>query len=339
MANDGVGLGQLVTTTGYHRSRVLKDAVSDNLPLYQMMDKAGGIKRIDGGLQIVEEAKTTQNSTVSWVGESGQVSLADTKVLDAAAFPWAYMLGSVSWTLAERYKNSGGSDTKFIDVVAGKFEVLEESMMNLFHEGMLSLGTSYSGLQMVGLAALVSTTPTSGTTGGVDKSLAASAWYRTQKFDTVNDWSNGTIDAGNVKLAYDKAINATTRNSIKQVQAAFAGQTHFEALTAATQAIQIIQNESGTANVGFDKIVYRGVPVFFGNGVNYSGLSSANTGRTYFLCLKPGGVNLYFHEKAEFAMLEPFNSQDQAAISRLMFTMAAMTIGGLAKLCDVVFDS
>jgi hypothetical protein len=31
-------------------------------------------------------------------------------------------------------------------------------------------------------------------------------------------------------------------------------------------------------------------------------------------------------------MLEPIQSDDQAAISRLMFTMVTMTIGGLASL-------
>lgn len=334
-----VGLGQLVTTTGRHRSRQLKDAISDNQPLYQLMDELGGIQRIDGGRSIVEEGKTAQNPTVSWVGESGQVPIADAKVIDSAEFTWRFMLGAVTWTLAERYKNSGGSDTKFIDVVAGKFEVIEETMMNLFHEGMLSSGTSYSGQQILGLAALISTTPTSGTVGGIDRSLANAAWYRNYKFDTVNDWSNGTVDAGNVKLAYDKALNNTMRNSKIQVQAGFAGDVHFSALTSATQAIQMIVNESGSAKVGFDKIIYRGVPIYYGNGVNYSGFATANTGRTYFLNLKKGGVNIYFHNKAEFDMLEPFNSQDQAAISRLMFTMTCMDIGPLAKLNAVVFDS
>ena len=79
-----VGLGQLITTTGRARSRKLKDAVRDNLPLYQAMEEVGGIRRIDGGRTIVEEAKSAQNSTVSWVGETGQVSIADSKVVLAA---------------------------------------------------------------------------------------------------------------------------------------------------------------------------------------------------------------------------------------------------------------
>lgn len=333
-----VGLGQLITTTGRARSRKLKDAVRDAHPLYEMMDKEGGIRRIDGGRSIVEEAKSGQNGTVAWVGETGSVSLADQKVLDAAEFDWRYQLGSVSWSLAERYKNSGGSDTKLIDVIAGKFEVLEDSMMNEFHEGMLSNGTGSGGLQLLGLAALVSTTPTSGVVGGIDRSNANAAWFRNQAFNTATSWSDGAVDAGNVKRFLDKGLNSTMRNSRIQVQVGFMGQTHFEYLTQAIQAIQVISNVSGEAKAGFDKLVYRGVPIYLGNGVNYSGATAATLTRTYLLNLKPGGVNLVFHDKAEFDMLEPVNSADQAAISRLMFTMAAMTIGGLAKLCWVGFD-
>ena len=333
-----VGLGQLVTTTGRARSKVLKDAVRDSHPLYEVMEKEKGISRIDGGRSIVEEAKSAQNTTVSWVGESGSVALSDAKVLDAAEFEWKYQLGAVTFTLAEQYKNSGGSDTKYIDLVGGKFEVLEDTMMNSFHEGMLSNGTGSGGLQLQGLASLASTTPTTGTVGGIDRSSANAAWFRNQKFDTAADWTDGAVDAGNVKRFLDKQIHATTRNSKTLISAFFLGQTHFEYLNQALNAIQVIQNVSGEAKGGFQSLNYRGVPCYFGGGINYSGLTAMTATRTYGLCLKPGGVNLVFHDKAEFDMLEPVNSSDQAAISRLMFTMAAMKIGGLAKFNIVGFD-
>jgi hypothetical protein len=333
-----VGLGQLITTTGRARSRKLKDAVTDNHPLMQIMEEVGGIRRIDGGRTIVEEAKTSQNDTVKWVGESGAVSVLDQKVLDALEYDWRYQLGAVTWSLAERYKNSGGSDTKIIDVIAGKFEVLEDSMMNEFHAGMLSNGTGAGGLQLLGLAALVSTTPTSGTVGGVDRADANAAWARNQKFDTASDWSEGAVDSSNVKRFLDKGLNACIRNGKIQHQVGLMGQTHFEALTSAIQAIQVINDTTGKGAAGFDKLIYRGVPMYFGGGINYSGEASMTATRTYLLNVKPGGVNLTFHEKAEFDMLEPVNSQDQAAITRLMFTMACMHIGGLAKLNWVGFD-
>jgi len=333
-----VGLGQLITTTGRYRSKKLKDAVTDNHPVLDAMDKVGGIFRIDGGRTVVDEGMTAQNSTVAWVGEAGSVAITDQKIVDAAEFNWSYMLGAVSWTLAERYKNSGGSDTKFIDIVAAKFDVLEASMMNTMHDGVLSVGTGTGGLQLDGLAALVSTTPTSGTVGGIDRSSANAAWFRNQKFDTSADWSDGAVSAGNVKRFLDKGLNATNMNGKIQIDIGLIGQTHFEFLTSAIQAIQIIQNESGTAKAGFDQLVYRGVPMVLSGGLTYSSFSAQTATRSYLLCCKPGGFNLVYHNKAEFAMLDPVNSTDQAAITRLMFTMAATRIGALAKRNWVGFD-
>lgn len=323
-----VGLGQIVTTTGRHRSRVLKDSVTDNNPVLSMMKDVGGIYRVDGGRTVVEENKAYQNGTVQWVGEAGQVSLADQPVLDAAEFEWKYQLGSVSFTLAEQYKNSGGSDTKFIDLIAGKFDVLESSMMNEFHEGILSDGTGSGGLQLGGLALLVSKTPTTGTVGGINRASADATWYQNQAYNTssASDWGAGAVDASNVKRFLDKGINATTRGMDK-LTCGLLGQTHFEALTQALQAIQMITNDTGTGKAGFDKMIYRGIPMFYGGGISFSGNPVVATDRTYLLNTKKGHLNLVFHERAEFDLLEAIQSNDQAALSRLMFTMAALTLG------------
>lgn len=333
-----VGLGQLITTTGRARSRKLKDAVRDNHPLYDAMEKHGGIKRIDGGRTVVEEAKTGQNSSVAWVGESGSVSLADQKVLDAAEFEWKYMLGSVVWTLAERYKNSGGSDTKLIDVIAGKFEVLEDSMMNEFHEGMLSNGTGSGGLQLGGLAALVATTNNSGTVGGIDRSSANATWFQNGSATSTTAVSAAAVDASNALEFLDYFFDLTYKGGKVQQQLVLAGATHWKHINKAIGARQQIVNVSGEGKTGFDKVFHRGVPIYLGGGINYSGNSAVTATYSYFLNVKPGGVNLVFHDKAEFDMLEPVNSADQAAISRLMFTMATMTIGGLAKLNAVGYN-
>jgi len=210
--------------------------------------------------------------------------------------------------------------------------------MNLFHAGMLSDGSGSGGLQLVGLAALVATTSTTGTVGGIDRSSANAAWFRNSTFYTSTDWSDGAVDAGNVKRFLDKGINGSMKNGKVMQQVGILGQTHFEYMTQAVQAIQQIVNKSGKGEAGFDSIVYRGIPLYLGNGINYSGLTAHTPTRSYLLNVKPGGVNLVFHEKAEFDMLEPIQSEDQAAISRLMFVMAAMTIGGLAKHCWVGYD-
>jgi hypothetical protein len=333
-----VGLGQAITTTGRYRSRKLKDAVKDNDPLYTAMDEKGGIKDVPGGRTIVEEALSGQNSTVKWVAESGPTSLQDYKVVDAAEFEPRYQLGAVSWTIAEEIKNGGGRDTKFIDLIGAKFDALEVSMMNQFHEGMLSNGTGEGGLQLTGLAALVPTNPLTGVVGTINRADPNAAWFRPQKFDTAGDWAEGAVDAGNVKRFLDKGINSTMKNSKVQIDLGFLGATHFEYLTSAIQAIQVIQNESGKAKAGFDSLTYRGIPMYFGGGVNYSGAAAMTPTRTYLLNVKPGGVNLRFYKGAKFDLLEEIQSSDQPTRSRMMFTMSQMTIGALAKLNWVGFD-
>lgn len=333
-----VGLGQLLTATGRARSRKLKDAVSDSHYVLEALEKHGGIRRIDGGRSIVDEGITGQNSTVKWVGEAGSVSLSDQKVLDAAEFYWKYLMGSVTITHAERLQNSGGSDTKLVNLVGGKFEALEASMMNEFHEGLGSLGTAEGGLQIGGIPHLISTTPTTGSVGGIDRSSANATWYQNGAFNTATEWNDGAVDSGNVLRAFGKALNATMVGGKLGVQLAIAGSNHFEALDAAIGAKQTIVNVSGEGKAGFDKLFYRGIPVYLAGGINYSGATLLNAKRTYFLCVKPGGVNLVYHEGAEFEMLDPVNSANQAAYSRLMLTMANMTLGPLAKRCYVLFD-
>jgi len=330
-----VGLGQLVTATGRRRSKRAKDAVRDNLPVTMHMEEHGGYRRVPSGRTIVEEALSDQNDTVDWVGASGQISLTENNIMDAAEFNWNYMLGSVVFSLSEKYQNEGPD--QYIPLISSKFKVLESTQMNKFHEGVLSDGTGSSGLQMAGLAALVSTTPTSGTVGGIDRSSSDAAWFRNQAFDTSSDWSDGAVDSGNVTRFLDQGLDATTINSKPQVNIGLMGDTHWKAFTASTRAIQQITHEKDSARVGHNKLWYRGVPMYLSGGLNYSGFSTQTATRTYLLNVEEGGFNVVFHRKAEFDMLEPVNSADQAAVSRLMFTMATCTIGGYAKRCWVGF--
>lgn len=330
-----VGLGQLVTATGRRRSKKAKVANVDDLPVTAAMEKHGGIRRVSGGRTIVDEALSDQNDTVDWVGASGTTSLAENNVLDAAEYSWNYMLGAVTFSLSEKYQNEGPE--QYIPLIASKFKTLESTQRNKFHEGVLSDGTGTSGLQMPGLIAAVDPTPTVGTHGGIDRSDANAAWFRNKAFDTSSDWSDGAVDSGNVTRFLDQGMDATTMNSMPQVQVGLLGDTHWKALTASTRALQQIVHEKDSAKVGHNKIYYRGVPMYLSGGLNYSGFTDQAATTSYLLNVEEGGFNVVFHRKAEFDMLEPVNSSDQAVVSRLMFTMCATCLGAYAGRCWVGF--
>ena len=332
-----VGLGQTITSTARYRHKKALDAMKDSHPVTAAMKKHGGWRSIPGGRSIVEESLSDQNDTVSWVGRNGTVSLAENNVIDSAEETMSYMLGAVVISRAEQLENRG--EHRYVPLVASKLEVLENTQANLLHEGILSAGTGSGGLQMGGLAEKVPSDPTTGTVMGIDRSSADAAWFRSQKFNTASDWSDGSVDSGNVTRFLDKGLNATTSGSMLGADLGLLGQTHWEALSSAVRAVQQIVSDSETAKIGHNKIFYRTVPMYFSGGINYSGYSTQSVDKTYLLCTKRGGFNLVFMDGGEFEMLDKVDAADQASISRLMFTMVCTVIGAYAKRCWVGYDS
>jgi hypothetical protein len=123
-----------------------------------------------------------------------------------------------------------------------------------------------------------------------------------------------------------------------QQQVGLLGATHWRYLNQATQSHQVINDKNSEGRLGFDKLVYRGIPFYNGGGVSFSGLTQATATRSYVLNVKPGGLNLVYMRGGEFDQLDPVASADQAAVSRLTFAMLAFIIGGLAKFNYVVYD-
>jgi len=326
------GLSELITTTGRLRSKKLKDNVSDSHPILLAMDKYGGMQDATGGRTIVEEMSYGQNGTVQWYDGGTEFNMSSAPVLTSAEFNWKSLGGSFIITGKEKRMNSGPE--QYIPLVSSRMKVLEDTMMNQLHSGLLGDGTSSSGQSVGGAALLVAKIPSTGVVGGIDRSTAAGTFYRNHKFATATDWTDGAINAGNVRRGYDKCINATTRGSDKPT-VAVAGNDHWEYLMAALAAQQRLEDPA-MAKAGFENIVYRGVPVVFGGGISFSGLSLVQNDLTYFFNTKY--FKLVVHNAANFEMLEEVQSINQDLIARLMIWMGNCTLSN-AKAQSVLFDS
>lgn len=332
-----VGLGQALTATGRRRSKVAKDAITDNHPVMFACKKNGGIIRVGSGRTYVQEALADQNDTTAWVGERGTVSLSENNVLDAAEYTWRYILAAIMISKAEELQNR--TPDRYIPLIASKYRAAEATQKNLAHEGVLSAGTGTSGLQVPGLAAICPTDPTTGTWGGIDHSSANAAWHRNQKFATATDWSDGSVDSGNVTRFLDQGIDAVTVGSSPETTLGLLGSTHWKALTSSTRALQFITAGSTTAKHGHNRIIYRDIEMFLSGGLNYSGYSTQTVTRSYLLNTEPGGFNIVYMEGGEYDMLPVVESNDQALMTRLIFTMMLCSMGALAKKCWVGFDA
>lgn len=334
-----VGVGLLATTTGRARTRKLRDNVLNNDVVMRNFKKHGGYRKIPGGRSGLYEMEYAQNPTPTWVGEAGQVSLQATNELDAAEYLWKYQLASITYTIAEQRKNSGGDNIKFIDLVGGKYDVLEKSMMNDFQTGLLSNGSGFGGLQLGGLALLLSKTPTTGTVGGIDRSAADAAFYRNYALNTATSTlSLGVVGTGNVKQYFDNVINNTIRGS-DRIKFGIAGDTHYEALSLVGQTIQrTMKSDEATIGYDSDAIVYRGIPFYYGGGISFSGASLVQSDLTYFVNPQEKGLEIVFQEDSFFDLLEERQSNDQAVMNQLMFNMCYMG-GNFLRGSGVLFDT
>ena len=259
----------------------------------------------------------------------------DPSILGEADFEWAYLMGGISSTHAEKLMNRGNN---YHDLQKAKQSTLEDTLKNKLEEGLQSDGTGSSGLQLDGLAALITTTPTTGTIGGLARSSSDNAWIRNQKFDTGADWSLGAASATNMKRLLAKAVDLTKRGNKTKISCFLLGQSYWEFANQFFEAVQGIENVSGKGALGFDKLVYRGIPIYLNDGLNFSGFSGGTDTRGYGLCLEEGGFNLVWQEGAKFKVLPAQQSHDQVAFATLNFSMLTTTLGGLAKHNIVLFD-
>ncbi len=329
-----LNVGQLASTIGLNRQAPFQFQVQDSHPFSAAMKENGGIIRRPGGLKLVERFAYRGTGTAGWIAENAEIPLTQREMADEAQFEWYFGGGSYTIGGFEKMKNSGGSDLQIEDLVAMKQTILEEEMTNIYHSGLYSSGSSAN--QIPGMAALVSKTPTTGTLGGITLSGSDAAFFANYDFDSNADWSDGAVDAGNVKRFLSKLLNNTQLNGQKQF--GIMGDTHYEFLEAALQAHQ--RTASSDDNVGqtHDYLMYRGKKFYFGGGVNYSGESDLQSDLTYVVSPGKGKLQIAFHEDGEFKFLEPIHARNQVATTRLCVLMLGFTVNR-RKLQAVGYDS
>lgn len=310
--------GQLATITARNRQSPFQYQVQDYHPFSMAMREMRGIRRTSGGRTLLERFAFQSTGTASWMPENGEIALTQRQLADQAEFNWYY--GGGSYTISGPEKRNNKGEHAYTDVVTLKQTVLEEEMTNIYHSGLLSSGAASN--QLPGLLSLVSKTPATGTLGGI--TLSSASFYQNYDFDTSADWSDGSVDAGNVKRFLSKLLNNTTYQGKKRF--GICGDTHYEFLEQALQAHQRIAKTDDGVGQTHDYLMYRGVKFFFGGGVNFSGESQIQDDLTYVLTPGKGHLQIVFHEDAEFEFLSEVKSQNQDAETVLCILQVGFTV-------------
>jgi len=173
-------ISDIMATTIANRSKKVADNVTKNNAGLAKMNMRGNIKTFSGGELIYEELSFAQNGNAGWYSGYDLLPVAAQDVLSAAEYDIKQLACPVVMSGLEDLQNSGME--QMIDLMEARIQVAEATMMNYASDAFYSDGTGAGGKEVVGLDGAVSTTPTTGTYGGIDR--AAWTFWR-NKYTSV----------------------------------------------------------------------------------------------------------------------------------------------------------
>ena len=166
-----------------------QDQIHDDYWLLNRLSKGNGFMGRDGGRDFRVTLEYAVNTSVQWYDDTETFSTTRVDVFDEAVFSQKQCVGTVVMSELEKARNQG-SGGKF-GLLPGKMESLKKSMRKLINEALFSDGTGSSSKEIGGLQHVVSTTPTTGTVGGINR--ATFSFWRSQQTSgakTASDFDN-----------------------------------------------------------------------------------------------------------------------------------------------------
>jgi hypothetical protein len=166
-------LGQSAATT-FERvtSRNPEDNIFTSQALLNLIKRGKGFKKEPGGSVFEEPIEYTENTTFRSYSELETLDTTRVDVFDAARFEIVQpSCGTIVFSELEKLKCSG--DEAKIDLVARKVDNAKNTAMAVLNRMMYADGTGNGGKDCLGLATLVSSTPTTGTVGSINRATFA----------------------------------------------------------------------------------------------------------------------------------------------------------------------
>lgn len=251
MANPNYG--DIVATTIENRRRTLRDNLSKNNALLDYLRRRGNMEPISGGSIILEEILYDDGlSTGGAYSGYDVIDITPRRVVTAAQFPIKQYAEAVSMSGTEMLQNAGRE--RMIDLLQARIRAAEIRLVNQIGADIFGDGTGYGGKAISGLGSFVSTTPTSGVVGGIDR--ATNTWWRNQEFNATTD-GGAALDATNIQDYMNEMAIKLIRGR-NRPDLIVAGNDAYAYYLKSLQAIQRVTTEDQSAGAGFPSLKYYG---------------------------------------------------------------------------------
>lgn len=225
--------------------------------ILEQMRQNGSFQK-DNGVVIRANLEYALNPNVKFISELETVTVFRPDTFDNAEYTWRFIAGDVPMTDFEEGITSGGAQK--YDLRARKMTNLKNTMDERSNTSFFSDGTGTSGKEFGGLQLLVSTTPTTGTVGLINR--ATFTFFRNQA-----NTATKTTNPGDNLLAALETIYNSCSNGIGEENPTYAvcTQTVFEIYNGLTPTIERLVRETPNDKLvrGFkgQNVMWKDIPV------------------------------------------------------------------------------
>lgn len=264
MPNSTYGTDGLLATTLKHYIPTLEDNVFSSKPLLWSLRNAGRISNFTGE-QIVQPLIYAEAANKGSYADDDTFSTEANSGISAAAFPWKQYYGLVSFTGIEQAKNSGPE--AILSLMEARMQQVEMTIAEQLDKMFFGDGSGNAGKDWYGLSALISSSdPSWGDLGGIDRTAASGAYWRSTEQAAASANTLALADMRNVYNDVSEGNDHPTN--------IFTTQTAFESYEALVQADQRFLDPT-MGDAGFQNLMFKGAPITFDK---YADTSSATNG-------------------------------------------------------------
>jgi hypothetical protein len=265
------GISEVATMTLRKRMKKLADNVLRNNAALTRLDSKGNKQTFSGGRTIVCEIEYANNQTYQRYSGYQVLNISPSQVFSAAEFPLRQVAVAVSISGLEELQNSG--EGMSINLLRSRIKNAEKTFKNGFSYDIYSDG-SITG-QINGLATLVSTSPSSGVVGGIDR--ATWGFWRNYAFSAATD-GGAALSSANVSR-YMRTVWQNIVRGADRPDLILADNDAWGAYYDSLHAIQRITNtDSDVGKAGFSSLKFIDCDVVMDGGYQGTVLDGNNFG-------------------------------------------------------------
>ena len=255
-------LEEALVATLWDQSDTIADEITHHNPVLVTLDKKGNIRKISGGYELRKPVMYNDSAVGGFY--SGFSSFNLNAIDDMTAFRFAIKQCYEPVAISGRERRANRDEAAILDLMESKIEAAVARLKNTVSTSLRGDGTGSGGLEFDGLKKMVSTSPSSGTYGTID---------RTSNSFARNVAVNVTLSAVNVQETISDTVSQVTRGD-EMPDLGICDRTAWKYLHSSLTAIQRIQAPTKKGEAGFRTLVYDNVTFVFDGGYNSSVLET-----------------------------------------------------------------